>query len=175
MLRRSAVLFLVLVPSIGGCSKKAATSDLAPAASSSDPAATPAKGALTAPRRDKVPCAALLPKMEETSKQVRIPMKATPASWGKVPPELRKLPAGAELCGSLDVMGQAIIVSPLFGDELETHYAPLFAGLGCAPFKCEVATSDPYVQTRCKCDKKRGFGMVTTDTGNESYALAWVE
>ena len=174
MIRCSAVLFLLFVPSIWGCSKKATTSDSAPAPSSAL-AAVPPNGASAAPRRDKVPCAKLLPKMEETSKEVRIPMKATPASWGKVPPELRKLPAGAELCGSLDVMGQAIIVSPLFGDELETHYAPLFAALGCVPFKCEVATSDSYVQTRCKCDKKHGFGMVTTDTGNESYALAWVE
>jgi hypothetical protein len=174
---RWLALSLMVAIFTAGCSKKTQKSDAPPAASTTPAAAAPDKPATAAPKRSKVGCAELLTKMEETSKRMNLPVKAIPHSWGNIPPELRKLPAGAEHCGSVDALGQAIIVSPLFGKDLEAYYAPLFASVGCAPFTCEIVTSDPYVQTRCKCKQgkvmKGGMlGTVSTDTGAESYTIA---
>jgi len=109
---------------------------------------------------------------EETSKRVGIKMEFTPGSWGKVPPALQKLPPGAEHCGSVALMDQALVVSGLAGKELEAFYAPLFAGLGCQPLQCNDDTLGGKVRTECKCHAKGIFGVVVTDLNVESYTIA---
>jgi hypothetical protein len=91
-------------------------------------------------------------------------------SWGDLPAELQKLPAGAQNCGTVE--GQPTIVSPAFGKDLETFYAPLFEKVGCAPFKCEVETQGSATRTACKCKSGKLMGMIFTDTGNEAYTLS---
>jgi hypothetical protein len=108
----------------------------------------------------------------ETSKRVGIKMEFTPGSWGKVPPALQKLPPGAEHCGSVALMDQALVVSGLTGKELEAFYAPLFAGLGCQPLQCNDDTLSGKVRTECKCRANGVFGAVITDLNVESYTIA---
>jgi len=161
-----------------GCAKGAKNDAPAAATShvSTSAAAAPAAAAL--PRqstRKKLACRELLKQMEETSKRVQFEVKTTPGSWGKVPAALQKLPPGGEHCGAVDLMDQAIIASGLAGKELEAFYAPLFAKLGCQPFRCEDATSGDKVQTRCQCRANGYFGTVNTDTGVESYSIGVVQ
>src|SRR5437762_191085 len=78
------------------------------------------------PRRARLGCARLRARLDRTAKSLGAEDRIKPNSWGNVPAELRKLPAGAELCG-VDEEGQAVIQSPLYGRDLEAHYAPLFA------------------------------------------------
>src|SRR6185503_9341693 len=115
--------------------------------------------------RSKTTCPALLADIEAISKSMKIKLKVTPGSWGDIPAPLRKLPAGAERCG-VGAEGQVIIVSPAFGKELENHYAPLFAELGCKPLKCTVSST-----TNCSCSGSAGVGVVLTDIEAESYTV----
>ena len=99
-----------------------------------------------------------------------LPIKVTPGSWGDVPAPLRKLPAGAELCG-VGSQGQVIIVSAAFGKEIENHYAPLFAEIGCKPLKCSATH-----MTNCSCSgTEGGAGVVLTDVGAETYTLMYTK
>jgi hypothetical protein len=100
---------------------------------------------------------------------MKMPLKVTPGSWGDLPAPLRNLPSGAESCG-VGNHGQVIIVSPAFGKELETHYAPLFAELGCKPLKCSVSST-----TNCSCSGADGVGTLLTDTGAESYTVMYTK
>ena len=124
--------------------------------------------------RSKLKCSELIPKAEEASKAVNMEMEIKPGSWGGVPPELQKLPSGAELCGSVGLMNQAVIASGLTRQDLEAFYAPLFASLGCQPFKCEDETRGSEVQTSCTCRGNGNFGTVVTDVSVESYALGFI-
>ncbi len=126
-----------------------------------------ADGADQPPKRSKLTCPALLAQIESMSKTMKIKLKVTPDSWGDIPAPLRKLPAGAERCG-LGAEGQVIIVSAAFGKDLENHYAPLFAELGCKPLKCSVRST-----TDCSCSGSAGAGVVLTDTGAESYTVMY--
>jgi hypothetical protein len=127
------------------------------------------------PSRQKLTCAELVPRMEEMAKSLKMPVKTTPGSWGKVPKQLQVLPPGGALCGSVDMMDQAVLTTGLAGEELESFYAPLFAKADCAPLKCEDVTSGSMVQTRCTCHGEGFMGSVTTDTGAESVTLGVLE
>ena len=111
-------------------------------------------------------CAAYRDGMERMAKSQGIQMKLTPGSWGTIPAALRALPPGAQLCGVTDV-GPVVIVSPLYGKDIEAHYAPLFAKVGCQPFTCDVSAS----LTECACKGKDIRGRVQTDYGNEAFTL----
>jgi hypothetical protein len=127
-----------------------------------------AGGADQAPKRSKATCPQVRDAIERASKSVKLaaPIKVTPGSWGDVPAPLRKLPAGAELCG-VGSQGQVIIVSAAYGKALEDHYAPLFADVGCKPLKCGATH-----MTNCSCSAPDGSaGVVLTDIGAESYTL----
>ena len=67
-----------------------------------------------------------------------------------------------------------VIHSPLYGKELEAHYAPLFAHYGCQPLSCNIvgAVSGLVEQTRCRCTGAGTIGTVTTDPKSEAYTLA---
>jgi hypothetical protein len=65
-------------------------------------------------------------------------------------------------------MGQAVIVSPLFGKEVETHYTPLFTTLGFEPLACKVVDR----RTQCTCKRHRDIGIVVTDQDSEAFVLA---
>jgi len=122
------------------------------------------------PARRKASCADIRKDMEETSKRFKMATTIEPG-WGKVRPDLRQLPPGAELCGVDSSLGQAVIKSALYGKALEAHYAPLFAKIGCKPMRCEIYESKPYRQTRCKCRMPGGVGAVTTDVSEESFSV----
>ena len=106
-----------------------------------------AGGADEAPKRSKKTCAELRTAIEEASKGLKFvkPIKVTPGSWGDLPAPLRKLPAGAELCG-VGSQGQVIVASAAFGKQIETHYVPLFEAVGCKPLKCTISST-----TICTC------------------------
>lgn len=127
------------------------------------------------PARAKLTCAALVPKMEEMAKSLKMPIKTTPGSWGKVPKEIQVLPPDGKLCGALDLLDQALVTSSLAGKDLEAFYAPLFAKIGCEPFTCEDVTSSNLVQTRCQCKGDGLYGSVTTDTASESITIGVIE
>lgn len=129
-----------------------------------------AGGADQPPKRSKTTCAQIRDAIERVSKSSKyaVPVKVTPGSWGDLPAPLRKLPAGAELCG-VGSQGQVVIVSPAFGKELENHYAPLFAEVGCKPLKCGTTH-----MTNCSCSAPDGgAGVVLSDVGAESYTLMY--
>jgi hypothetical protein len=124
--------------------------------------------AADAPHRTKVACGPYLASVKKTGASVGFTPEIVPGSWGDVPAELQKLPPGAQNCGT--IAGQPTIVSPAYGKDLETFYAPLFAKVGCQPFTCEVETSP--ARTKCKCKVGKTLGMVVTDTGNEAYTVS---
>jgi hypothetical protein len=131
-----------------------------------------AGGADQPPKRSKATCAQLSEAIERISKSSKyaIPVKVTPGSWGDVPAPLRKLPAGAELCG-VGSQGQVLILSAAYGKDLESHYAPLFAEVGCKPLKCSATQT-----TNCSCSSPDGSaGVVLTDVGAESYTLMFTK
>jgi hypothetical protein len=131
------------------------------------PYPTSADGADQLPRREKLSCTALLTKIEQMSQHMKMKLKITPGSWGDLPAPLRKLPAGAEHCGAGN-HGQVLIVSAAFGKDLEGHYAPLFAELGCKPLKCNVSST-----TSCSCSGRGGAGTIGTDTASEHYVIMY--
>ena len=126
--------------------------------------------AADAPRRTKLACGPYLEMVKKTSASIGFKPTIVAGSWGNIPPDLQKLPAGAQNCGT--VADQPTIMSPAFGKDLETFYAPLFAKIGCAPFTCEVETMGSATQTKCKCKTGKTLGQVITDTGNEAYTLS---
>jgi hypothetical protein len=128
-----------------------------------------AEGADQPPKRAKMKCAELRTTIESVTKHMKMPLKITPGSWGDVPAPLRKLPGGAENCG-VGNHGQVIIASPAFGKELEDHYAPLLAELGCKPLKCRVTST-----TDCSCSGADGVGTLLTDTGAEYYTVMYIK
>src|SRR3954463_7317638 len=92
------------------------------------PRASAAKAAVPAPapqppaeppKRTRVSCAQYRAGVEKSAKHAVFDTRLKSGSWGKVPPELRKLPRKSKLCGA-DAMGQAVIASPLFGADLES-------------------------------------------------------
>src|SRR5262245_8948396 len=105
--------------------------------------------AADAPRRTKMACGPYLESVKKTGARVGFNPTIVAGSWGSGPAELQNLPAGAQNCGTIE--GQPTIVSPAFGKDLETFYAPLFAKVGCQPFTCEVETMGGATRTKCKC------------------------
>lgn len=126
------------------------------------------------PKRSKLSCSKLRQRLEKTYREIGFVDKIEPRSWGSLPVYLRKLPPGAELCGVDAELGQAVITSPLFGKELESYYAPLFAKLGCEPLACRVVATSEGVpeQTRCRCAMPGVAGVVITDSKHEAFTLA---
>src|SRR4051812_21009084 len=59
--------------------------------------------------RNKMTCAELKTKLEEDSKSVGFELKVTLGPWTDVPDALKVLPAGAELCGSVDAVNQGLV------------------------------------------------------------------
>jgi hypothetical protein len=125
--------------------------------------------AAAAPHREKVTCARYRATVEKTSQSAMFDTRIKPGSWGRVPTGLRKLPKHAKLCGA-DSLGQAVIVSPLFGKQLEEHYAPLFAKLDFQPLTCEISNG----QTRCRCKRRRDLGILVTDATSEAFVLSFM-
>lgn len=172
MTRMQVVLFASGCLAFVACSKSNTTATKAEATTQTSGVAPAAPAVAKASARSKLSCKELMKQAEETSKRVGIKMEFTPGSWGKVPPALQKLPPGAEHCGSVALMDQALVVSGLAGKELEAFYAPLFAGLGCQPLQCNDDTLGGQVRTECKCRAKGIFGAVITDLNVESYTIA---
>jgi hypothetical protein len=172
MTRMQVVLFASACAAFVACSKSNKTDTKAEATTQTSALAPAAPAVANASERSKLSCKELIKQAEETNKRVGIKMEFTPGSWGKVPPALQKLPPGAEHCGSVNLMDQALVVSGLTGKELEAFYAPLFAGLGCQPLQCKDDTLGGKVRTECKCQAKGVLGMVITDLNVESYTIA---
>jgi|tagenome__1003787_1003787.scaffolds.fasta_scaffold20275358_2 hypothetical protein len=125
------------------------------------------------PRRAKVTCAKLRQQLDRNSRQIGLNDRIAPRSWGNVPDDLRKLPPGAELCGAEAELGQVVITSGLYGKELESYYAPLFARIGCQPLACNVIDprSGLRSQTRCRCSVPGVVGTITTDLQHQAFSL----
>jgi hypothetical protein len=91
-----------------------------------------------------------------------------------VPEELKALPAGAEMCGTVDLLNQGFFVSSLWADDLEAHYRPIFEGLGCAPFECELETMGDAQQFLCSCyTPEYNYGALTVTSDIEYYLLTY--
>jgi hypothetical protein len=130
----------------------------------------PAEPAPAAPKRVRVSCAQVRSNVEQTSKHAIFDTRIKPGSWGHVPPELRRLPRQAKLCGA-DSLGQVVIASTIFGPELKSHYAPLFAKLGFEPLSCKVERG----QTQRTCKRGRDAGILLTDQVNDTFVLAFLK
>jgi hypothetical protein len=133
----------------------------------SAPAAEPASEA--APARARVSCPEYRKAAESTAGHSFVDTRLKPGSWANIPAPLRRLPRRAKSCGA-NGAGQVVIVSPLFGKTLEEHYAPLFAKLGCAPLRCDVAAA----RTICRCKAGRDIGTLVTDTGNQAFIIGYM-
>jgi hypothetical protein len=66
-------------------------------------------------------------------------------------------------------MEQAVIMSPAFGKNLETFYAPLFAKVGCQPFACEVENTNGGARTKCKGRGNGKMVQIVTDLSYEAF------
>ena len=60
-----------------------------------------------------------------------------------------------------------VIVSALYGKDLEAHYAPLFAKVGCQPFTCDAIGGT----TTCKCKGNDTRGTILTDMSVEALSM----
>jgi hypothetical protein len=140
------------------------------AAPKTPPAPTAAKALdVPAPKRAKVTCAQYRDDVDKNRKHAFFDTRLKAGEWGFVPPELRKLPPRAKLCGA-DRMGQVVIASPLFGKDLEAHYGPLFEKMEFKPLACEISRG----QTRCHTKRHRDVGIIVTDADREAFVLALV-
>jgi hypothetical protein len=119
------------------------------------------------PKRAKVSCAQYRAKANEHADHALFNTRLKPGSWGRIPRELQRLPRQSRLCGA-DGLGQVVVTSPLFGKELESHYAPLFAEIGCSPFACTIKNG----KTQCSCRRQRDLGVLVTDEASEAFVLA---
>jgi hypothetical protein len=126
------------------------------------------------PKRERMTCVKLRQQLERTAREMGIEDRIVPRSWGTIPSELQKLPPASELCGVDDLLGQAVIASPLYGDDLQAHYAPLFARFGCRPLSCNIISGQAGLadQTRCRCAGPGIAGTVNTDIKNQAYAVS---
>jgi hypothetical protein len=136
-----------------------------PEAAAGVPASAHAEPA--APKRTKISCSQYRANAEARAQHAVFNTKLKAGAWGNIPAPLRRLPSGAKLCGA-DGMGQAVIVSPLFGREIEAHYTPLFSKIGFAPLACKVIGR----RTQCTCKRHRDIGIVVTDQDSEAFVLA---
>jgi hypothetical protein len=131
--------------------------------------------AANGPQRSKSTCTAYLAFVASTSSHVALKNKVHAGSWGTLPSELRKLPPGAELCGSVESAGPGgnvvVVRSALFGKDLESFYAPLYAQIGCKPLICRIKETDSKPRTLCYGDGPKKAGSVSTDASDEMYSL----
>ena len=118
------------------------------------------------PKRTKMDCGGYRAGMELASKSAGIKMTMKAGSWGTIPAALRTLPPGAELCGATEDY-QVVVVSPLWGKDMEAHYAPLLAKVGCQPLTCEATGR----ATLCKCKGNDTRGTIQTDSDVEAFFL----
>jgi hypothetical protein len=134
-----------------------------------EPARPPSPGAPepAAPKRAKVTCEQYRATAQAHAKHAIFNTKIKQGAWGNIPAPLRKLPPRARLCGA-DGIGQAVIASPLFGKDIEAHYAPLFTKIGFAPLDCKVVGR----RTQCTCKRHRDIGIVVTDQDSEAFVIA---
>jgi hypothetical protein len=146
---------------------EAAKPPVAAAAPAASPAAPSAPSNVEPPKRAKVTCAQYRAIADENAKHAVFNTRLKAGSWGTIPPELRKLPKGAKLCG-VDKMGQVAIASTLFGKEIEDHYNPLFAKVDFEPLTCKVTET----QTQCHSKRHRDIGIVLTDAKSQAYILS---
>jgi hypothetical protein len=126
--------------------------------------------AQAAPRRAHTTCARYRSDAETAAPHAAFDTRLKARSWGAVPASLRRLPPDARLCGA-DSHGQAVIASPLYGKELESFYAPLFAKLAFEPLACTVDRG----QTQCKTRHGRDIGILVTDASQQIFVLAYVK
>ena len=136
-------------------------------APASPPVAAPAP---QAPKRAKLTCAQYRANAEKHASHAVFNTKLKPGEWGNVPEPIRKLPPRARLCGA-DGMGQAVIASPLFGREIESYYAPLFAKVGFKPLACRIVDR----RTQCTSKRHRDIGVVVTDPDSEAFVLSVIK
>jgi len=137
-------------------------------AHAASPGVAPATSA--PPKRAKLTCAQVRANADEHAAHSTFNTRLKAGAWGNIPAPLRKLPPGARLCGA-DGMGQVVIVSPLFGKEIESHYGPLFSKLGFAPLACKVVGA----RTQCTCKRHRDIGIVVTDQDSEAFVLSFMK
>jgi hypothetical protein len=126
-----------------------------------------------APNRQRLSCAELESEIETTSASIDFPVEVTLGSWDGVPDELKAMPDGAELCGSVDLLNQGLIVSDLWAAELESRYRPIFEGLDCAPFECELPRQGNLQQLRCTCFGDAHYGSLTAPSDRAYYLLSY--
>lgn len=133
------------------------------------------EGAATtgAANRTVLSCAALETKIEADAAALDLPTEVTLDEWEGVPAELKLLPEGAELCGSIDILNQGLIKSELGGAALEQYYRPIFAGLDCPALECNVQTDGDQEQYACSCFGDDHYGSLTTAPDVAYYLLSY--
>lgn len=123
--------------------------------------------------REVLSCQELETKIEADAAAFDIPTEVTLGSWEGVPRELKVLPEGAELCGSVDVLNQGLIKAELSGAELEAYYRPIFESLDCPSLECTVQTQGDQEQYVCSCFGEDSYGSLTTAPDVAYYLLAY--
>jgi hypothetical protein len=154
-------------PTGGGGTDPAGSGDSEPESTRQD--ALPSE----ATNRQRLSCAELEREIETTSASIDFPLEVTLGTWDGVPEALKAMPDGAELCGSVDLLNQGIIVSDLWAAELESRYRPIFEGLDCAPFECELPTQGDLQQLRCSCFSDAHYGSLTAPSDVAYYLLSY--
>lgn len=127
---------------------------------------SPAKGP---PKRVKMDCGGYRAGAESALQGVGAPAKLKAGDWGAIPAALRALPPKSEACCSPDP-STVVIISALFGKDVETHYAPLFEKMGCKPLVCDINER----KTSCKCKGAGKVGSVETDSDMEAYFVTFI-
>lgn len=130
-------------------------------------------GTTGASNREVLSCAELEAKIEADSVAFGFPTEVTLGEWEGVPAELKVLPEGAEICGSVDILNQGLIKSELGGAALEAYYRPIFDVLGCPSLECDVETRGDQEQHACSCFGDEHFGSLTTAPDTAYYLVAY--
>jgi hypothetical protein len=158
-----------------GSSEPTGGDSMDPADSGDDDSEVTGQDALPseAMNRRRVSCSELETDIERTSEAIDFPVEVTLGTWEGVPEELKVMPDDAELCGSVDLLNQGIIVSDLWAAGLESRYRPIFEGLDCAPFECELLTQGDLQQLRCSCFSDAHFGSLTAPSDVAYYLISY--
>lgn len=156
-----------------GASGSDATAAAGGAGGSSSSTESSGSASTGAANREVLSCEELETKIEADAAAFDIPTEVTLGSWEDVPAELKVLPEGAELCGSVDVLNQGLIKAELSGAALEAYYRPIFESLDCPSLECAVQTQGDQEQYVCSCFGEDSYGSLTTAPDVAYYLLAY--
>jgi hypothetical protein len=120
----------------------------------------------SAPIRTKVTCARYRERVAASAPHAAFDTRLRKQSWGQYPRHCASFRAVLS-CGA-DSRGQVVVASPLFGKDLEAHYAPLFAKLDIDRLDCTVGNA----RTVCRTKHQRDVGVLVTDAALQAFVIS---